>query len=193
MLSFFIPCYCILARGAGEIVAVTSRTSLHQSKGCYIIPQYKTTKNRLFIQVLGAAVLQLTSYFKSITWQHSPFFSKIFSSCIGPHKKGFWLFSAACDPSVLTEDKGNKGSGRFPGRSRRGWVGWVSDEGRLAGWWLIGRGNEALYGREVAWVAEEVGASWFRVSLGGSDWNGLVTEGALRPKQRETNRKKKNC
>lgn len=34
--------------------------------------------------------------------------------------------------------------------SSRGWVGWVREEGRLAGWWLTGRGKEALYGSEVA-------------------------------------------
>lgn len=60
----------------------------------------------------------------------------------------------------------------------------MRDEGRLAGWWLIGRGREALYGRDVAWEAEEVAPSWFRVSLGDSVWNGLVAEGAVRPEQK---------
>ena len=31
-----------------------------------------------------------------------------------------------------------------------GWVGGVREEGRLEGWWLAGRGKEALYGRELA-------------------------------------------
>lgn len=136
-----------------------------------------------------AAVLHLRLYFERHNLIAFPFLSKNLSSCIGPYKKGFWLFSTACDPSLLTEDRGNKGSGRGPGRSRRGWVGWVSDEGRLAGWWLIGRGKEALYGREVGCVANEAEPSWFRVSLGVSDWNGLLAEGALRPKQKE---RKKN-
>lgn len=35
-------------------------------------------------------------------------------------------------------------------------MGCVSDEGRLAGWWLIGNGEEVLYGREVPWEADEV-------------------------------------
>lgn len=48
----------------------------------------------------------------------------------------------------------------------------------------MGRGREALYGRDVAWEAEEVAPSWFRVSLGDSVWNGLVAEGAVRPEQK---------
>ncbi|KAF3846268.1 hypothetical protein F7725_003346 [Dissostichus mawsoni] len=46
----------------------------------------------------------------------------IIVNLVGPHKKGFWLLCAACDPSVLPEEKGNKGSGRVPGRLKPGWI-----------------------------------------------------------------------
>lgn len=123
---------------------------------------------------------------KVISQEHSHFTLRLFSSSISPHKKGFWLFCTACDSSVLAEDKGNKGSGRVPSRPRPGWVGWVSDEGRLAGWLPTGRGKEALYGREAGWEAETVELSWFRVSLEGAFWNGLVADGAFKPEERKT-------
>lgn len=162
-----------------------SRPSLHQSQGCYEIPQYKTIAKSLFY-VLGAAVaFVIKCILEEISLLMSPSFLEFHSSFIGPHKKGFWLFCAPCNPSLLTEDKGNKGSGRATGRSRAGWVGWVREEGRLVGWWLIGNGAETLYGREVPWEAGDVELIWFNVNLGTSAWNGLVAEGALKPKKKE--------
>lgn len=162
-----------------------SRPSLRQSQGCCMIPQYKTIMNSLFYVLGAAAAFVNKSILEENSLLTSPLFLKFHSSFIGPHKKGFWLFCAPCNPSLLTEDKGNKGSGRAT--SRAGWVGWVSDEGRLVGWWLIGNGEEALYGREVPWEADDMELIWFKVNLGTSAWNGLVAEGALKPKEKKRN------
>ena len=66
------------------------------------------------------------------------------------HRKGFVLGWSACWFRVVAWKRGRRGWGRFPGMSWPGWVGWVREEGRLEGWWLAGRGKEALYGRELA-------------------------------------------
>lgn len=167
-----------------------SRPSLHQSQGCYMIPQYKTIMNSLFYVLGAAAVFVIKSMLEEHSLLTTPLFLKFHSSFIGPHKKGFWLFCAPCNPSLLTEDRGNKGSGRATGRFRAGWVGWVSDEGRLGGWWLIGNGEEALYGSDVPWEADGAELIWFKVNLGTSAWNGLFAEGALKPKEKKKGKTK---
>lgn len=156
---------------------------------CCVIPEYTTTKMGDF--VIG---LWTCSPAVKVIYQNkcSPllFFFTLwwFSHSIGPHKKGFWLFSTLCDPSALADDKGSRGSGSVPSRPKPGWVGWVTDEGRLEGWFPPGRGKEALYGREVDWEDMEVVLSWFRVSLEASLWNGLLAGGALNPWGRKKNK-----
>lgn len=62
----------------------------------------------------------------------------------------------------------------------------------LAPGWLVGRGKEALYGREVAWgaVKAEPEPIWLRLSFGWSVWNGLLGEGAFRPMWKEIKKRK---
>lgn len=83
-----LPCNCVLAK-RNRRDACSDEQNQNQPKGSDIIPQYKITKNRVFIQVLVAAILHLRLYFESHNLIAFPFLSKNFPSCIGPHKKGF--------------------------------------------------------------------------------------------------------
>lgn len=151
---------------------------------CWVIQQYTATK-------MGGGLLKVFGTCSPAVNIPRPFLLYgDFSHSISPHKKGFWLLCIPCDPSASADDKGSRGSGSVPSRPRPGWVGWVSDEGRLDGWFPAGRGKEALYGSEVGWEDEEAVLSWFRVSLEASLWNGLLAGGAPKPWRRKTNH---NC
>lgn len=162
------------------------RNHLHQCDRCCVTPQYTTTKKVDFVKVLSTRSPAVNVRSQNKSTLLSLFHSVAFSHCISPHRNGFWLLCKLCEPSSLADDRGSRGSGSVPSRPRPGWVGWVSDEGRLDGWLPAGRGREALYGSDEGWGDEEATLSWLRVSLDASLWNGLLAGGAPKPWGRKT-------